>query len=280
MTRKPIYFDHTIEMFRKLPDLRKMGFPRATLITSWGLYETVRGDYDTSRIDTETCRRTATEPTWWNERQADMIVLDEEHLDMHSDDLCRRDITHDQCIEAIRIYRAAHPGVAIGYYAKLPEASFYAPLIHAMPTSGWGPRQVYLDWVEHNTQFSGNVNNGTLKLHNRGLLSQVDRIFPSMYQHWKDATNVDPLEVWKHFHDGTIAECEQYQKPIMPYLSPRFAGSAEYFAPGVWREMLRHSLAHPSVDGVVIYQGTSEETDWDEYAIWWKETLEVHNGNS
>jgi len=275
MPNKPVYFDSTIEVFTNRPDLRSLGFAQVTLITAWGLHGRIGNTYDFTRLNLDTCRTVANYPGWWDSRKSDAIVLDEEHMPMHTDDLVARDVVHDQLIEAVRVYRLAHPGVAIGYYAKMPELDFYSSLKRKFPNGGWGDQSAAQAWLEHNRQFVENVNNRNLTYHRRGLLSQVDRVYPSVYQHWTNGDVMDPFEVWKVVHDGNVEQAEQYQKPIMPYLSPKLHGGGEYLPAGTWQKMLEHSLDHPSVDGVVIFQGTNVTTEWDESATWWIETKQA-----
>ena len=272
MVRKPIYFDTANDVFVGMPDLREIGFARATLMGDWGHFRRIGDEYDYSNVDPETAKITASYPGYWDDKLMDMIVLDEESIPVHTDDLPQRDVYHDQLIEVVRIFREAHPGLAIGHYAKMPESNFYGPLIKAQG-EGWGPISYYEEWLEHNKQWLSNLNDSTLKKTRRGLASQVDRVLPALYNHWNQG---DWMAIWKIVHDGVIEEAEKYHKPIMPYLSPQFKGFAPYYEPGEWAEMLGYSLAHPSVDGVVIFQSIPIGTQWDESASWWQETLSVH----
>lgn len=274
---KPIYFGNSAFNYAGLPDIGPLGIKKLTEITPWGFYRKVNGVYDEDHIDMDTCRRVANDPEFWKGRESDMIVLDEEMLKQSDPDLCRRDIVHDELIEALKIYREARPGQAIGYYARLPEHNFYGPLGNSGYPEWAHYKDYYAAWVEHNKYLNQNINNKTLERVNRGLSAQVDRVFPSCYCNLAISTLPDFIKWWKIVIDGNVEEAAKYNKPIYPYLSPQFNGRLhEGFLPkGMFGEILEHTLSNPLVDGVVIYQTVPNQTPFDATADWWVELLAV-----
>lgn len=272
---KPIWFDTSITGFTGTPDLSAFGMHSATLVTSWGFFRAFGKEYDYSHVDFDTCKRVSQDQKFWAGRESDMIVLDIETFDLHTPDLPLRDTIHDQLIEAVQIYRDAHPGVAIGYYGNLPQVAFYPPLYGSDPI--WAHYKPYYEtWVANNKQVFSNLDDATLEKTQKGLCAAVDRVFPSCYHADKIALPMPAnLKWWKAMHDGNITESLQYQKPVIAYLTPQYLGKGEYFPAGVWKEMLLHSLNNKNVDGVCVYQSVTAGTEFDPAANWWTETLEV-----
>jgi hypothetical protein len=273
---KPIWFDTSIQQFKNAPDIKSVGLHSATMMSSWGFFRKLGGEYDFSHVDMETCKRVANDPQFWIGKEANMLVLDLEVIDLHSDDLPYRDHVHDQFIEAVQIYRNAHPGIAIGYYSELPQNAFYPPL-YASGDSVWSHyKTAWETWTKNNKQVLTNLDDATLSVTQKGLCSVVDRVFPSCYSGSKAALPMpENIRWWKLSHDGNIAESLQYQKPIIAYLTPQYQGRGEYFPAGVWTEMLLHSINNKNVDGVCVYQAVVAGTEFDPAANWWTETLAV-----
>lgn len=273
---KPIWFDTSINSLKNAPDLSAFGMHSATLITAWGFFRKVGGEYDYSHIDMDTVRYAANHPKFWIGKEADMIVLDMESLDLHVADLPLRDVHHDQLIETVQIYRDAHPGIAIGYYSALPQNAFYPPLYMTGDPLWAHYKPHYEEWVANNKHVMTNLDDSTLETTRKGICSVVDRVFPACYSGRNEPLPMpETMQWWKASFDGNITESLQYQKPIIPYLSPQYQGRGEYFPAGVWREMLTHALDHKYVDGVCIYQAVVAGTEFDSTANWWTETLEV-----
>lgn len=281
--KKPLWFDTSIETFVDGPALADHGILKATLMSLWGFLATNSdGTYDYSHIDMDTVRRVANHPTWWETRKNDMLVLDLEVLDVNHPDWPYRDHIHDQLIEACQIYREAHPNIAIGYYGEIPRLAFYEPLYWKNQHTGqWDQyKEAYAKWHKVNRQALTNLDDDTLKITQKGLCAVVDRVFPSCYHPEQSVLPMpQSLQWWKDSHDGNIEESLRYQKPIIAYLCPQYNGSGPYFETGVWKEMLSHSLHHPYVDGVCVYQAVPAGTKFDANADWWKETLEVVGGH-
>lgn len=267
---KRIYFDTTIDTFANAPDMRVDGFARATLMGNWGLFATVNGVYDTSKIDMETVKAAFSYPEYWRGRLSDPVIIDEEYLDYHGGN---RDAAHDQIIEVLRYYRYRLPGLAIGLYARLPEINFYGPLIKYSSIFGTNI-DYYEDWQDHNGHFFSNTNEATRRKTKRGLASQVDRVYPSIYSPLEYLGDTW-MKYWKIAFDSNIVESEQYHKPIYPYISPQYHSTGAFFSAGLWKEMLSHAMNHPSVDGVVVHLTVPHGTPWDDGADWWTETLAV-----
>lgn len=272
---KPVWFDTSITGFKNVPDLKSFGMHSATLMSPWGFFRKLGGVYDYSHIDMETVNRVAHHPEFWIGKENNMLVLDCEMLDLHTPDLPLRDHHHDQLIATVKIYRAAHPGIAIGYYGEFPQVAYYPPLYGTDP--GWSHYKPHWEtWTRNNKYVLTNLDDETLKETRKGLCAVVDRVFPSCYSGSKAAQPLPAtLKHWKAMHDGNVEESLQYQKPIIPYLSPQYQGRGEYFDTGVWREMLQHSLSNKNTDGVCIYQAVVAGTEFDLNAAWWTETLEA-----
>ena len=257
---KPILFDTSMAMYTNAPDFRSLGFGSATLVSDWGLF----AENDVSKIDFEACRYASNHPTWWADKASDMIVLDEEHLDHHATDARVRDQNHDQLIEAIQIYRKAHPGLAIGCYGIMPERS-YASILTKSSSQ-------YKTWQARNKQLLTNLDNETGKTTKRGLASYVDRVCCSCYG-W------DSFELWDKYTRNSITEASIYNKPIFVYLCPqKEPGTGEpwlFYEDGTWAKMLETVLKNKLVDGVIVYQALQAGSKFDESARWWQETLKV-----
>ena len=267
---KLVYFDSTLDTFSNAPNVVSLGFARANLITSWGLFRKSNGVYDTTRIDMDTVRSAFNYPEFWRGKETYPIIIDEEYLNYHDGN---RDTAHDQIIEVLRYYRSRLPGLSVGLYARLPEINFYGPLIKYSKLFG-NNIDYYLDWRDHNKDFFTNTNEATRKKTKRGLASQVDRVYPSIYSPLEYLGD-EWMKYWQVAFDANVAEAEQYQKPIYPYLSPQYSAIGKFFSPGLWKEMLTHALNHPSVDGVVVHLTVPTHMPWNDDAIWWKETNEV-----
>lgn len=272
---KPIWFDTSITGFANAPDLRTFGMHSATLMTAWGFFRKLGGEYDFSHIDMDTVKRVAQEQKFWDGKESDMVVLNVEALDLHTPDLPLRDHYHDQMIEAVQIYRNAHPGLAFGFYGVLPQNAFYPPLYGT--DAVWDHYKPHYDtWVANNKHVLSNLDDLTLETTCKGICSVVDRVFPACYSGSKAALPMPgALKYWKASYDGNVTESLQYQKPIIAYLTPQYQGRGEYFDAGVWREMLQHALNNKCVDGVCIYQAVVAGTAFNPNAAWWTETLEV-----
>lgn len=269
---KPIHFDTSYTTLQNAPRLQDHGLHSATLVSQWGLFD---GD-DLSHISYEACRRVANHPEWWIGRESDMIVLDCEVIPLHSTSRKERDAAHDQLIEAVKIYREAHPGNAIGYYSELPQLDFYGPLGNSGLPEWAHYKAHYESWVRNNKQFLYNYDDN-IRTNNKGLAAVVDRVFPSVYPTLAHKYWTDWMQWWMIVLDGNVEQAEQYQKPIYTYLSPQWDGKGEYVQPGRWKQMLEYALANRSVDGIVVYQSIPVGTEFNADAAWWKETLEVVN---
>jgi hypothetical protein len=273
---KPIWFDTSINQFKNAPDIKSVGLHSATMMSSWGFFRKLGGEYDYSHIDMETVKRVANDPKFWIGKESNMLVLDFEMLDLHTPDLPLRDHYHDQLIETVQIYREAHPGIAIGYYGELPQIAFYPPLYKTGDPAWAHYKPHYEEWVSNNKHVLTNLDDATLETTRKGLCAAVDRVFPSCYSGRKEPLPMpESLKWWKASHDGNVEESLQYQKPIIPYLTPQYQGRGEYFPAGVWKEMLQHSLNNKNTDGVCIYQSVVAGTEFDPSALWWTETLEA-----
>lgn len=268
----PIYFDTSYTQFTGAPSLESHGLHSATLVSSWGLFD----EPDTSKISFEKCRYAANHPTFWLGRESDMIVLDCETIDLHCEDLPLRDHNHDQLIEAVRIYREAHPGCAIGYYSELPQGNFYGGLYKTGDPIWSHYKAYYEQWVRNNKHPLTNLDDATLGRTKNGLCSVVDRVFPSCYLPLLGDINADrAFDLWTASHDENVRQAVQYQKPIIVYLCPQFENTATYLPAGMFGRMIGHSLRNPSVDGVCVYQSVVPGTPFDASSDWWKETLTI-----
>lgn len=259
---KPILFDTSMLTYTDGPDYHSLGFGSATLVSQWGLHATLPdGSVDYTRVDPETCRYCAYHPTWWVDKKTDMIVLDEESLDHFHPDARVRDEHHDQLIEAIRIYRKAHPGLAIGCYGIMPQRSYASIQAKSSPD--------YKAWQKRNKMLLTNIDNETGKTNRRGLSSYVDRICCSCYG-W------DSFENWEKYTRNSITEAAIYDKPIFVYLCPqKEADGFPFYNEGTWGRMLEMVLENKLVDGIIVYQVLQAGDKFDESARWWKETLKV-----
>jgi hypothetical protein len=121
---KRIYFDTTIDTFFNAPDMRVDGFARATLMGNWGLFSTVNGAYDTSKIDMDTVKAAFNYPEYWRGRSLDPIIIDEEYLDYHGGN---RDAAHDQIIEVLRFLRV----LVLSYSLPTKQEGRYLRLVMA-----------------------------------------------------------------------------------------------------------------------------------------------------
>lgn len=262
--RKPILFDTSRLAIINPPDYQSFGFGHATTVHNWGLYAIENGVYDLSRIDLNACRIAANSKDWWSKLQG-MIVLDEEYLDHNAPDKMTRDHNHDQLIEAIKIYRLAHPGLAIAMYGIMPERS-YASLLPKTHDD-------YKKWQARNRELLSNVDNTTGEKERKGLSAYVDRVCPSC-KGWGGS-----FSDWHRYMTQQVAEAKIYNKPIFPFLMPQLDLANEkypYYNDGTWGKMLDATLSNDNVDGVIVYQEALTPT-WKEFDAsekWWQETVQ------
>ena len=256
------FIDQTMDSYANPPDYRGLGFSGMTRVTSWGLHRKQGGQYVTERIDLATCRRVADPikyPEFW-QHAGEPIVLNEERLQLHSEDLVDRDYNRDQLIDALEIYRSFHPGVSIGYYGRMPDRR-YAP--NETPES-----EGYKAWQKRNASFLGGVN-GDLS-NGRGLATYVDRMYPSLYTLRKDM--VDNFVLWKQYVDRNIEEALKYHKPVYPFVNPQNRNKTA-LPKGVFRHQMEYLLSKP-IDGLVLFHNVASGEPWIN-PYWWDEFLAV-----
>jgi hypothetical protein len=265
---KPIYFDSSIEGFSSIPDFESLGFARSTLVTAWGLFASIGNQYDDDHIDLEVCKRVANDKTYWKGRETHAITLNEEWLEWNSADLPKNDHIHDQLIGAVKIYRMAHPGKAIGYYARMPITDYWTP---QKPASD----PAWAVWRKANRQVDNNLHDGDLSVVAKGPACYVDRVFPSLYMHYALPAN---MPQYKRYVDAMLIEAATYRKPIIAYLSPQQqTDTFPMFPRESWREMLRYVYGHPLVDGVSVFVLPLGDKKWDESAEWWLEVKQLRS---
>lgn len=265
--KKPIYFTNTISAYKNAPDVVSLGFAQSVLLTSWALFRNVPGSgYDTDHIDMDAVRKAASNTTWWEKYRGQMIVIDEESLPWYTDDRPQRDHIHDQLIEAVQIVRQYHPGVAIGYYMRMPNRDYWIAI-------GSKKAKAYKEWQERNTQTLSNLDDMSLTETRLGVAKQVDRVFPSLYSFYDMPAN---MAAWKLYADRNIEQALIYQKPIIPYLCPnqQQPGYPQYAA-GIFKEQVEHVLSNPAVDGVTIFPIITPNEQFDENWDWWKELIAI-----
>jgi hypothetical protein len=268
---KPIYIDSSIEGFSGIPDFEAQGFARSTLVTAWGLFARIGNQYDSDHIDLEVCRRVAHDKAYWKGRETHSIVLNEESLEWNGTDRLRLDHIHDQLIDAVKIYRVAHPGKVIGFYARMPVRDYWTPQLPASHAD-------WAKWRASNRQFDKNLNNETLAVIPKGPACYVDRLYPSLYMSY---ALPDKMGEYKKFVDANLAEAATYKKPIIAYLSPQQQiDGFPMFPRASWREMLRYVYGHPLVDGISVFVLPTGDTKWNESSEWWLEVMALRSEKS
>ena len=269
--KKPIYFTNTFAAYKNPPDVVSLGFFQSVLLTNWALFRNVPGSgYDTDHIDMDAVKKAASSATWWEKLQGQMIVVDEENLPWYTDDRPQRDHVHDQLIEAVQIIRSYHPGVAIGYYMRMPDRNYWDAI---------GPKTTdgFIAWEKRNAMVLTNLDDDTLAVTRLGIAKHVDRVFPSLYSYYDMPAN---MAAWKLYADRNIEQALIYNKPIIPYLCPnqQKAGYPQYAA-GIFKEQVEHVLNNPAVDGVTIFPIITPNESFDESWDWWKELLTINKGS-
>ena len=161
--------------------------------------------------------------------------------------------TNRKHLVVLRAFRDLFPDSVIGYYNK----GFH-------PTHGGLDRQ---QPNETTLQAWRRTNDGV-----QSLIDEVDAVFPSLYTNSADVT----LEGWLRKAKVYMEEARRIAegKPVYPYVSPFLI--LDYPTPiptEMWRQQLE--FLSRNADGIVIWthRGRFKQTDWDEDAAWWQETL-------
>ncbi len=162
--------------------------------------------------------------------------------------------TNRKHLVVLRAFRDLFPNAVIGYYNK----GFH-------PTHGGLDRQ---QPTEQTLEAWRRTNDGV-----QPLIDEVDAVFPSLYTNTAAIT----LEGWERKARVYIEEARRIAdgKPIYPYISPFIIlDYPNQVDPEIWRGQLEFLSRHS--DGMVIWtsRGRSKQTDWDEDAAWWRETLD------
>ncbi|MEO7858905.1 MAG: hypothetical protein ABIU05_00435 [Nitrospirales bacterium] len=180
-----------------------------------------------------------------------IVVLDIEHWPLTgSPDSVRDNLT--KYMTVLEGFRAAAPGVPIGYYGPPPIIDYGRSLRNISDP-------LYQSWMAENDQI-------------RPLAEVVDVLFPSVYTFSPDQVK------WKKYAIAQIAEARRYGngKPVYVFLWPQYHESANptslvhtYLPADYW--LLQLQTARDYADGIVLWGGASE---WVKDARWWKVTIE------
>ena len=185
-----------------------------------------------------------------------LAVLDIEHWPLTgSPDSVRYNLT--KYMTVLEWFRAAAPGMLIGYYGPPPIID-YGRALRLIPDP------LYQSWMAENDQI-------------RPLADAVDVFFPSIYTFSPDRAK------WKKYAIAQIAEARRLGngKPVYVFLWPQYHESATpaslvhtYLPAEYW--LLQLQTARDYADGIVLWGNASE---WVNNAPWWNATIEfMKNG--
>ncbi len=138
------------------------------------------------------------------------------------------------------------PKTQVGIYGFLPIRD----LNRAQNSPGSAPYQY---WQNQNDRL-------------KPLANIVDVIFPSLY-----TLTADP-DKWKTFATAMIQQAKLYNKPVYPYIWPRYHQSisklpGEFLPKSFWKMELK--TVKSKADGTVIWDYVTNIA-WDENSTWWK----------
>ena len=183
-----------------------------------------------------------------------LAVLDIEHWPLTgSPDSVRDNLT--KYMTVLEWFRAAAPGVLIGYYGPPPIIDYGRALRDI-------PDPLYQSWMAENDQL-------------QPLADAVDVFFPSVYTFSPDQAK------WKKYAIAQIAEARRLGngKPVYVFLWPQYHESAQppalvhtYIPADYW--LLQLQTARDYADGIVLWGNRSE---WVNDAPWWNATIEFMN---
>ncbi len=151
---------------------------------------------------------------------------------------------------------AAAPGFKFGYYMLFPRRDYLRAL--KGPTS-----PDYIAWQKENDSLAP-------------IASKADMLFPSLYTFYDDPNG------WVTYAKANVAEAKRYNKPIYPFLWPRYHDSNaalkyKFIDAGYWALQLQ-TMKSLNPNGITIwdYKYTTTPT-WDpsdgvDFG-WWQSTL-------
>ncbi len=115
----------------------------------------------------------------------------------------------DNWVSLIQRVREMHECGTLGVYRMVPRRAFWEPVKHAEGSDSGG---IHKKWRL--------ANNRTYR-----MAAHVDIIHPSLY--WWEGERCTP-EAMEVYYKSNITEAQQYEKPVVPYLSPTYAGMDTY----------------------------------------------------
>lgn len=185
------------------------------------------------------------------------VVLDIERWPVDVPDAKKRQEHIENLTNVIQHLRKVRPDMKFGYYGEVPVRVYWRNTepVSANQRDGWRQR-----------------NEQAL----RGLIPQVDAIFPSLYNLDDDARR------WEFNARNILGEARKYGKPMYCYLSPQFhpsnkALAGKYVSRELWRVAL--DTCYELANGIVIWS-YAPKTEWDPQFPWWQETLAFMRAHS
>lgn len=148
----------------------------------------------------------------------------------------------DKLIEVIQWAREVRPDLRQSIYAMAPSRSY------------WAPVEVYI--IPHNPTYlarfeAWSKGNDALK----PLASAMDFTTPSLYTFYRDKDgNIGRNnEFWFVYAESNIAEAKRYNKPVIPFLSPRYWAVAG--APPIEIDLFKKQVEFvlQRADGVILF---------------------------
>jgi hypothetical protein len=110
-------------------------------------------------------------------------------------------------IDVVNWWREIRPDIRVGYYSMLPYRNYWAPVLRAL-----NQRNSFTAWQNQNE---------TLK----SLSEVVDFVCPSLYTFYEDkqsGLDYSHNTLWEVYAKENIVESRRYNKPVYPFIWPRF----------------------------------------------------------
>lgn len=173
----------------------------------WYFYsQDISGNYDTSHVDVDACRRGANHIRLNNRTGPLCLDIEAFKFQAGSWEQAEREFR-----KALKIYREL-PN-RIGFYRFMPRRDYWTPVRLEQRPDRQKYHDRYAAWEAHNRRFFERRDDNLEIVGANGLCTQVDIIFPSCYQFY-----LGGLENHLTYVRAQIEQARIYRKPIIPFL--------------------------------------------------------------
>ena len=239
--RFPVF--DAIKSARK-PDLSGYGLRPINVLyqrTLWGGKKASHDDLPPKDVVSDLARKSAANGV--------ITVLDIEHWPLHHVADTEIENSLARYLQVVTWFRAAAPGLPIGYYGNPPIRDYWRAV------KGAGTPE-YRAWQGDNTRLIP-------------LATKVDALYPSLYTFYADPSG------WVSYATENLREARRLAggKPVYAFIWPRYHESNKLIGgkeipASFWRMQLE--TVRRKADGAVIWSASWET--WDDNAPWWQET--------